>query len=308
MTDSIEDITDNKLTEEESSGYLTSDDTDEQLNFDGLFSSHFSNIKLIYSSPHGPTEIYTATRYGRRYILKGLKKQYISDPIYNMGLVKEFEIGILMDHSNIRRTLGLEAVSGIGKVIVMEYVDGSSLESVISSGELTVTSGRSIVEQIADALTYIHSKQIFHRDIKPSNILVSHQGNIVKLIDFNLSDSDDFIVLKNPAGSKKYMAPEQLKTDAKPSAAADVYSLGVVMGEIAAVTGDERLAHAAEKCKNENPAKRPASVSRIKLPLSRPSFAQSLSGFLSSKHLTYALVGICALLAALIGWMLLNSY
>ena len=308
MSDSIENTTDNNVSEEESSGYLTSDDTADQLDFDGLFSSRFSNIKLIYSSPHGPTEIYAATRYGRRYILKGLKPQYINDPIYNMGLVKEFEIGILMDHSNIRRTLSLEAVEEIGKVIVMEYVDGSSLESLIASGGLTVADGRSIIGQIADALSYIHSKQIFHRDIKPSNILVSHQGNVVKVIDFNLSDSDDFIVLKNPAGSKKYMAPEQLNTDAKPSAAADIYSLGVVMDEIAKLTGDELLAQAAQKCVNKNPNKRPASVSHIKLPVAGRSFAQSLSGFLSSKYLTYALTVICLLLAAFIGWMLLNSY
>ena len=308
MSNSIADTIDNQETDDDTSGYLTTEASSEQLDFDGLFSNRFSNIKLIYSSSRGPTEIYAATRYGRRYILKGLKCQYVNDPIYNLGLVKEFEIGILMDHSNIRRTLSLEVVDGIGKVRVMEYVDGESLESLIASRRMTVDDGRAICRQIADALSYIHRKQIFHRDIKPSNILVAHQDATVKVIDFNLSDSGDYIVLKNPAGSGKYMAPEQMKTDAVPSAAADIYSLGVVMNEIAEVTGDDRLSHLAGKCINPNPKKRPASVSYIVSQLGQPSFVRSLSEIISSGILTYILVTICALLTAFIGWKLLVSY
>lgn len=299
MSKSLEEI-DGNLNEEDSSGYLTEEDGAEQLDFGGLFSSQFSNIRLMYSSSSGPTEIYTATRYGRRYMLKGLKKQYLDDPIYNLGLVKEFEIGILLDHPNIRRTLGLEVVEGVGKVIVLEHIDGSTLQSLMDSGAVTQSSAREIVGQLAGALSYIHSKQIFHRDIKPSNIVVSHQGGVVKLIDFNLSDSDDFIVLKNPAGSRKYMAPEQLTSGVKPSAAADIYSFGVVMNELASLTGDEQLAQPAVRCMHNNPAKRPASVDRIKLPVAHPSFTQAVSAFIASKTLTYVLLGVCAVLAAVI--------
>lgn len=300
MSKTLEEIDNDNMTEDMSSAYLTEEDKDAQLDFGELFTSRFSNIKLMYSSPSGPTEIYTATRYGRRYMLKGLKKQYLEDPIYNMGLVKEFEIGILLDHPNIRRTLSLEVVSGIGKVIVLEYIDGSSLESLMNAGELSLSSARTIVGQIAGALSYIHRKQIFHRDIKPSNIIISHQGNEVKLIDFNLSDSDEFIILKNPAGSLKYMAPEQLTASARPSAATDIYSLGVLMNELALLTGDEQLAHSAVKCMNHNPSKRPESISKIKFPAANPSFMQSLSAFMASRTLTYIMLGICLVLAAVI--------
>lgn len=291
----------------ESSSYLGSLAPDAQLDFSRLFSRQFSNIMPLYSSNHGPAEIYTATRYGKRSVLKGLKEQFREDPIYALALAKEFEIGISLDHPNIRRTLSLETVEGIGEVIVLEYVDGYSLETLISSGELTLYQARHIVEQTANAMAYLHSKQIFHRDLKPSNILVSHHGNVVKIIDFNLSDSDEFIVLKNPAGSRKYMAPEQQDPDARPSAVADIYSFGIVMGELAASTGDQELASVAAKCMNQSPGKRPQSLSQIKLPSSQPSAMQSVSNFLSSKTLTYIMLGICILLSAAIVYMLINK-
>ena len=174
------------LPDDTDSEYLGTDDSASQLDFGELFSNEFTNILPIYSSANGPIEIYTATRYGKRFILKGLKEQYRNDPIYTMNLAKEFEIGIQLDHPNIRRTIGLETVEGIGKVIVLEYVDGCMLESLLEPKYMTSAAARSIVTQIADALRYIHSKQIFHRDLKPSNILVSHQGGVVKIIYFNL--------------------------------------------------------------------------------------------------------------------------
>lgn len=292
----------------ETSSYLGSIEMDTHLDYSGLFSSQFSNIMLFYSSNAGPAEIYSATRYGKRFILKGLKEQFRDDPIYALSLAKEFEIGISLDHPNIRRTLSLETVDGIGQVIVLEYVDGFSLESLIASRDnLSVSLARRIVEQTADAMAYLHSKQIFHRDLKPANILVSHNGDVVKIIDFSLSDSDEFIVLKNPAGSRNYMAPEQLHPEAKPSAAADIYSLGVMMNELASVTGDSELADIAVKCSNPNPNKRPQSLAQIKLPSSQPSVMYSLTSILASKSLTYIMICICIALAISIAFMLTKS-
>lgn len=296
-----------RLTDDTDSEYLGAEDSASQLDFGELFSNEFTNIMPIYSSANGPIEIYTATRYGKRFILKGLKEQFRNDPIYTMNLAKEFEIGMQLDHPNIRRTLGLETVPGIGKVIVLEYVDGCMLDSLLDAEYMTSPTARSIATQIADALRYIHSKQIFHRDLKPSNILVSHQGNVVKIIDFNLSDSDDFIILKNPAGSRKYMAPEQLNPDARPTAVADIYSFGVVVGELATVSGDEDLAQLAEKCRKHNPRKRPQSIAMLRIPGPGPSVANTMSRFLSSKTLTRILIGVITALAALIVFLMITN-
>ncbi|MEZ3577076.1 MAG: serine/threonine protein kinase [Muribaculaceae bacterium] len=304
MKEQDRDHIDPGMTDDSDSAYLGIDEATVKLDFGELFSHEFTNIRPYYSSPHGPVEIYTANRYGKRYILKGLKRQYRTDPIYTMSLAKEFEIGIQLDHPNIRRTIGLENIDGLGRVIVLEYVDGCTLDTLLTSSALTISSGRAIAAQIADALGYIHSKQVYHRDLKPTNILVAHNGNVVKIIDFNLSDREDFVILKNPSGTRHYMAPELLSQNIKPSAVADIYSFGVVAGELAQATGDEALAQAVRKCTNDRPDLRPQSVAYIKLPSTRMSVADMLSRLLSSRLLTYILIFILAALAAAIIIML----
>lgn len=291
---------------DDSSFYVEEKNDDAKLDFKGLFSYPFTNVQPLCSSDSGPAELHTATRYGRRYILKGLKEEFRNDPVHNLALVKEFEIGIALEHPHIRRTVGLETVDGLGQVIVLEYIDGSALKTLIDSGQLELLSARALVAQVAQAVGYMHQKQIFHRDLKPTNILVTKSNSAVKIIDFSLSDSDDSIVLKNPAGSKKYMAPEQLSRQCPPSSVTDIYSLGVIMAEIAAVTNDVELADTAKKCVNPNPAKRPKNMAEIKLPSSAPSVAGKFSRFLSSKILTYFLLAILTMLASYLTYLIIK--
>ena len=290
---------------DDDSELLGLDEASVKLDLGELFSHEFTNIKLFYTSPNGPVEIFTANRYGKRYILKGLKEMYSNDPIYTMSLAKEFELGMQLDHPNIRRTIGLETIEPLGRVIILEYVDGVSLRNLFDSSELTVSQGREIALQIADALRYIHSKQVYHRDLKPSNILVSHGSNAVKIIDFSLSDSGDSLILKNPSGTRRYMAPEAFDKDGKSSAVSDIYSFGIVVDEIAKATGDELLADAVRKCSVKDAEKRPQSVSYIKLPSSRISTTDILGRLLSSKLLTYILLGVIVALAAFIMYKLI---
>ena len=70
-------------------------------------------------------------------------------------------------------------------------------------------------------MEYMHAKQIVHRDINPLNIMITHRGGDVKLIDFGLSASETFCVLKLPAGTRGYMASEQLQPDAQSDPSAD---------------------------------------------------------------------------------------
>lgn len=298
-----ENITDQNE-DNDSSGYIESNELENQLDFNRLFSNQFGNITLFYESPKGPTLLYTATRFDKRFILKCLKEQYRKEPIYNLWLAKEFEIGISLDHPNIRRTLNLETVPGLGQTIVLEYVDGCSLKDLIEAGDINGATARAIAAQIADALGYIHAKQVYHRDLKPANILISYQGTTVKIIDFNYSDSAEFVVLKSPAGSKRYMAPEQLEVNARPTAVADIYSFGMVMSELAAAAADGDLAETAAKCMDPRPERRPQSAGAIGLPKPQSPLSHAISSFLSSKSLTYVLLCVCATLIATIAIML----
>lgn len=293
--------------DDDDSEFIGVDGKAARLDLGELFSKEFTNIRLLYCSPRGPIEIHTANRYGKRYILKGLQEPYRNDPLYTMSLAKEFEIGIQLDHPNIRRTIGFENVEGLGRVIVLEYIDGCSLKKLLASPKLSTSLGRSIAAQTAGALSYLHSKQIYHRDIKPTNILVSHNGNAVKIIDFNLSDCEDSIILKNPSGTRSYMAPELLDGDGKPTAAADIYSFGVLAGEIAEATDDEALAEAVRKCTHAKAEKRPQSIDFIKLPPAALTAADRAGRVLASRTLTYILMGVIAAAAALIILLLTDT-
>lgn len=293
---------DNANLSDSDSSYLHNSDSESSINLGDLFSNRFSNIKPLYISTKGATQLYTATRYGKRFVLKGLKDEYRSDPILNLAMAKEFEIGIGLEHPNIRRTISLETVEGIGQVIVLEYIDGRSLESILKDQNISASQGKSICRQIAEAIDYLHDRQAVHRDLKPANVLVTYQGNVVKLIDFNLADNDEFIILKNPAGSGKYMAPELLEQNARPSQEADFYSLGVLAGEIAGASHDKVLAHAAEKCRASDPSKRVEGFALLKEGLSHKTPTMILDECLSSAWLTYLLTAISSALAIFIAY------
>lgn len=225
--------------------------------------SAFSGLSLCYVSASGHTRLLTATRYGKRYMLKCLKADFLYTPVYRQALTKEFEIGLQLDHPNICRTIGMEEVEGLGATIVMEFIDGDTLESLIAAHALTAPMARRAARQLAAALDYLHSKQITHRDLKPSNIMVTHTGHNVRLIDFSLADSDNFSVLKLPAGTSGYIAPEQLLPGAKADPQADIWSLGMVMLDMARATGDKNLARAARACTRRRPEARPTCSAEI---------------------------------------------
>ena len=224
----------------------------------------FGHLSQCYISISGHTRLFTGTRYGKRYMLKCLKTDFLYTPIYRQALSKEFEIGQQLEHPFICRTIGMEEVEPLGTTIVMEYVDGDSLLTLLHKHLLTTDLAHKITHQLMDALEYMHNKQMIHRDLKPANIMVTHNGQNVKLIDFGLSDSDSFTVLKLPAGTSGYIAPEQLMPGAKSEPKADIYSLGMVIRDMAEETGDKELLRIAEICTNRNSQERPQSIAALR--------------------------------------------
>lgn len=165
-----------------------------------------------------------AKRYGRWWVLKGLKEPYRQDENYKNLLHKEFDILISLQHPNIVSAYNMEEIPEMGTCIVMEWIDGITLEHW--SGKKT--EGEAIFLQLLDAIHYIHAKQIVHRDLKPSNIMITHNGNHVKLIDFGLSDTDDFAILKQPAGTPGYISPEQI-ISRQADIRNDIFSIGCIL-------------------------------------------------------------------------------
>ena len=117
-----------------------------------------------------------------------------------------------------------------------------------------------IFNELLDAMDYFHSKQIIHRDLKPSNILITNNGNNVKIIDFGLSDTDDYVILKQAAGTRKYAAPEQLSPNNIIDCRADIYSLGIILKN----NFPKSYQKIADKCAQQDREKRFSSADEIR--------------------------------------------
>ncbi len=229
-----------------------------------------SNIKLLCDSENGVNRLSMTTKDGKRYILKSLKPEFIGDAAYEQLLRKEFEIGYELDHSNICRTIAFEQYEEVGFAILLEYIDGVSLDKYLAQNKLSETEIKHIVIQLCDALSYTHHKQIIHRDLKPQNILITHNGANVKLIDFGLSDTDYHAILKSSAGTKFYASPEQIKSTTIDNRS-DIYSLGIILSELWQGQPPRKYQRIIGKCKRVNPQSRYFNCEALKADILRES-------------------------------------
>ena len=227
--------------------------------------SSFYDIKEIETK--GYSSLHTATYLGKKVILKGLKPEFKNERFYQDLLKKEFEISRSLDHPNIVKTIDFQNISNLGDCIVMEYIEGLTLTEFIEGHKVIEAQSRKakniydkIFNELLDAMEYFHSKQIIHRDLKPSNILITNNGNNVKIIDFGLSDTDDYVILKQAAGTRKYAAPEQLIPDNIIDCRADIYSLGIILRN----NFPKSYRKIADKCAQQDREKRFSSVGEIR--------------------------------------------
>ena len=227
--------------------------------------SSFYNIKEIETK--GYSSLHTATYLGKKVILKGLKPEFNNERFYQDLIKKEFEISRSLDHPNIVKTIDFQNIPNLGDCIVMEYVEGSTLKEFIEGRKVTESQSRKaknifdkIFNELLDAMDYFHSKQIIHRDLKPSNILITNNGDNVKIIDFGLSDTDDYVILKQAAGTRKYAAPEQMIPHNTIDCRADIYSLGIILKN----NFPKSYQKIADKCAQQDREKRFSSVGEIR--------------------------------------------
>lgn len=249
-----------------SSGFVIQENNSEM-------TSSFHSIKEIETK--GYSCLYTATKFGKKVILKGLKPEFKKERFYQDLLKKEFEISYFLDHPNIVKIIDFQNILNIGDCIVMEYVEGMTLREFVESQRDNKTTSQRVEEaqnrrdkrvykkifnELLDAMEYFHSKQIIHRDLKPDNILITNNGNNVKIIDFGLSDADDYVILKQAAGTRKYAAPEQLIPNNTIDCRADIYSLGIILKN----NFPKSYHKIAEKCAQQDKEKRFSSVGDIR--------------------------------------------
>ncbi|MEP6920078.1 MAG: serine/threonine-protein kinase, partial [bacterium] len=229
-------------------------DTQEQNSLD-----QFATIKV-------PQEAIIGTTIGGRYRIKrklghggfgviylAADEKMLSRPVVVKALnddgneneysVKKFkqEIEALarIDHPSIVGIFDVGEMPDGKPYIVMQYVDGFSLRSVITSEGLDFWRTANIMRQAGRALSAAHDRGILHRDLKPENIMVQTLGGgeeQVKIIDFGIARVKNSVVSFTTASDKTvgtiaYMSPEQLIAGPV-SPASDVYCLAVIAYEL----------------------------------------------------------------------------
>ena len=249
----------------------------------------WQDIKLLRESDSGFSAIYRGRRHGKWHVLKALKAEYRNNPIAMAQHRKEFEIGYSLSHPGIATIAGLEEVPEIGLCIIEEWVDGRTLRETMTKRLIDSTTARNIIAELLDALDYLHHRQVVHRDLKPSNIMLTADGNHVKLIDFGVSDTASHAVLKGPAGTRRYAAPE-LMTGGHVDSRADLYSLGVIASEINDTLphSDSHIKRLAQACSKDDPSMRPSSAAQAKAVLYSRSYRKM---WLAAAIITAAVMG-----------------
>ena len=145
--------------------------------------------------------------------------------------------GALTDQ-NIARVYDYgEPAGGLPPYLVMELVDGPSLETVLEGGPLDASRTMDVIAQAAAGLQAAHAAGLIHRDIKPANLLLA-PGGIVKVTDFGIAhtaDSEPVTATGELVGTPGYLAPERLSGE-RATPASDLYALGMVAYECMAGT------------------------------------------------------------------------
>src|SRR5437016_2517662 len=193
----------------------------------------------------GMGEVYRArdTRLDREVAVKVLPANLSSDPNLRQRLEREAKAVSRLSHAHICTLHDIGHQDGVD-FLVMEYLEGVTLEHRLNRGPLPPEQTVCYAVQIADALAKAHKLGITHRDLKPSNIMLTKSG--AKLMDFGLAKQTPLAAALTEmtmeqlkltsegmlVGTMQYMAPEQLEgKDA--DARTDIFALGAVIYEMA---------------------------------------------------------------------------
>ncbi|MGN0235384.1 MAG: protein kinase [Paludibacteraceae bacterium] len=165
---------------------MTTDTTSGFLNPENV-TSQWTEVSLIQARKRNM--LYRAKRYGRWFILKTLSEECQDLTDYRLLQEREFHIGFSLHHPNIVETYSIEDVPAVGRCIVIEYVDGTTLAQWLTTRP-SYTAKVRIWNQLTDVREYLESRQMEHHDLKADNILITRDGKYLKLIDFGLSGAE----------------------------------------------------------------------------------------------------------------------
>jgi eukaryotic-like serine/threonine-protein kinase len=195
----------------------------------------------------GMGEVYLArdVRLRRDVAVKILPDRYRFDKERLARFEREAQLLAALNHPNIATIHGVEATAGT-QALVMEFVDGETLDDRLSLGRLPMATVVPIARQLVEALDTAHEQGIVHRDLKPANIKVRPDG-MIKVLDFGLAKALDIdsaavavdvttltVADRGIVGTPAYMSPEQARGSTV-DRRTDIWAFGCVLYEM--ITG-----------------------------------------------------------------------
>ena len=182
----------------------------------------------------GMGEVYRArdTKLGRDVALKVLPPAFIADADRVARFEREARLLASLNHPHIGAIYGFED-SGEVPALVLELVEGETLDDRLSRGPLSLSDALTVAHQIADALDAAHGSGIIHRDLKPSNIKIAPDGGL-KVLDFGLA--------KAHVGGGS--TPDLSKS---PTMMTDGTNAGVILGTVAYMSPEQARGKAVDK-------------------------------------------------------------
>jgi serine/threonine protein kinase len=219
--------------------------------------SKFHDYQRIPIQGAGYSVLYTVLSGERKLFLKALNREQGASTENLARLRREYELlERLYGNEHIVRCIGWCEDVEVGPCIVMEYVDGETLADYLKTSPSNRDKKR-ILNELLDALAFIHNHQVVHNDLKSENILITHNGHNVKLIDFGYADNDSHLD-KATGGTKAFASPELTRQETT-DASSDIYSLGFIIK----VLFPHRYGLVVCKCQRKEASRRYQRVSEV---------------------------------------------
>jgi eukaryotic-like serine/threonine-protein kinase len=197
---------------------------------------HYRIEELLGAGAFAESYKATDVRDGHTVVLKVPDPKLFADPNTFRRYRREAEVVQRLEHPSVQGAIDPgETRSEL--YLVLDYIDGVSLRKRMRSfgGLVPIDKIVDWGRQLAEALTYLHSKGVVHRDLKPENILVTPDDRLV-IGDFGTAQLSGsrrltFKHLAESLGTPDYMSPEQVQGD-RGDARSDIYSWGIMMYEL----------------------------------------------------------------------------
>jgi serine/threonine-protein kinase len=220
----------------------------------------------------GMATVYLAedTKLGRPVAIKLLADNLAHDDDFRERFMREARLAAQLDHPNVVKVYDVSDDAD-RPFIVMEHVDGGTLGDVIKRrARLDPSEALRYLVQASDGLGHAHDRKLVHRDVKPHNLLIRESDGCVKVADFGIARAAEDTRLTHTGrviGTDRYMAPEQLDGgDVTP--ATDVFSFGVVAGEVLGPDRDPAATAVIERCLSPDPRSRYRDANELREALS----------------------------------------